>query len=291
MKKLSILLFCLLLLALIAKPVYAAPRFLTLDEVNSLISSATTPLSASISNLEQQIQNILSRLTNTETETEQLSQKVDSLKQQDEPYDFVFFNTPIGASSAVTSEIVDVKNHNQATLSYSCTHPSDQLDLHLQVSQDQTTWNVQKIIDCDQGSVYTFDVAGRYYRIMARNYWDGGAININVFGHFTREAASPLPPVEEIMVFDYGDLNGSMEPKVINLAGHRVFTINCLVDSGDGGTKTWSSNDQVNWNLEYRDGCGGKGPIYNQNTAKVKANYYKVVLEGAFKGYVSILAN
>lgn len=105
------------------------------------------------------------------------------------------------------------------------------------------------------------------------------------------DPAPSLPPVEEIMVFEYGDLNGGVEPKVIDLEGHRVFTINCLVDQGDGGVKTWSSEDQENWNLEYRDGCGGVAQRYYQNTAKVKARYYKIVLEGSFKGYVSVLAN
>jgi hypothetical protein len=93
------------------------------------------------------------------------------------------------------------------------------------------------------------------------------------------------------MVYDYGTLNSGIAPQIVTLTGHRVFTINCLVDQGDGGVKTWSSNDQNTWTLEYRDGCGGIGPKYYQNTAKVKANYYKIVLEGSFTGYVSILAN
>ena len=105
----------------------------------------------------------------------------------------------------------------------------------------------------------------------------------------TGESAQ-TPSVDEIMVFDYGDLNGAIEPRVVDLTSHRVFTITCLIDQGDGGVKTWRSDDQLNWELEYRAGCGGSGSVYNQNTSKVKSRFYKVVLEGAFKGYVSMLA-
>lgn len=153
----------------LVKPTYAAPKFTTFDEVNVLITEA-------IASLNTQVQDILTRLSSVEAQLGEL--------EPVQPLDFIFFDN-LSVTESVFSDVVDVQDYAQGTISYYCTHPSNLIDFHLQVSENQSVWNNQQIIDCEQGTTYTFNVAGRYYRIMAHYMYDGSPITLNVFGHFT----------------------------------------------------------------------------------------------------------
>jgi hypothetical protein len=106
----------------------------------------------------------------------------------------------------------------------------------------------------------------------------------------SQPTANPPQEINEIVIFPHGNLQNEAFSDVHDLSDHKMLVLSCLWTNGAGGIWVYHSDDQIEWELDYRAGCSGNtNNDYKQVISTVKNKYYKFKVINSFGGEIKAI--